>query len=45
MKDVRAPVVMDPLIVRLAPYITTITTDNVEAEFNPPENRPTTTCE
>lgn len=42
MKDVRAPVVIDPFMVRLAPYITTITTDNVDAAVSPPEKRPTT---
>jgi len=44
MKDVREPAVMDPLMVRLAPYITTVTTDKVVAAFSPPAKRPTTFC-
>ena len=31
MKDVRDPGLMNPLIVRLAPYITTTITDKVDA--------------
>lgn len=42
MKDVRDPGVMDPLIVRVAPYITTAITDSVEAALRPPEKKPTT---
>lgn len=43
MKEVKAPGVMPvPLIVRIAPYITTTITDKVEAAFNPPKNIPET---
>lgn len=42
MKDVRAPEVIEPEIVNLAPYITTTITDNVDAAFIPPEKQPTT---
>lgn len=42
MKDVRAPVVMEPPIVKVAPYITTTITDSVDAAFRPPEKSPTT---
>jgi len=44
MKDVRSPEVMKPLIVKLAPYITTTITESVEAALRPPENTPTTFC-
>lgn len=44
MKDVRAPGVIAPLIVRVAPYITTTITDRVDAAFKLPEKRPTTFC-
>lgn len=44
MKDVRAPEVIEPEIVNLAPYITTTITDNVDAAFIPPEKKPTTFC-
>lgn len=43
MKDVRAPGVMPvPLIVKIAPYITTTITDRVDAAFSPPKNKPAT---
>lgn len=44
MKDVRAPGVMEPMIVKLAPYITTTITDSVDAAFRAPKNIPTTFC-
>lgn len=44
MKDVRAPGVIKPAIVKLAPYITTKITDNVDAAFRPPKKSPTTFC-
>lgn len=44
MKDVSAPVVIEPVIVKLAPYITTIITDSVDAAFRPPKKSPTTFC-
>lgn len=44
MKDVRAPGVMEPVIVKLAPYITTTITDRVDAAFKPPKKSPTTFC-
>lgn len=44
MKDVRAPVVMEPEIVKLAPYNTTIITDSVDAALRPPKKKPTTFC-
>lgn len=42
MKDVRAPGLMEPLIVKLAPYITTTMTDSVDAALRPPKKSPTT---
>lgn len=42
MKEVRAPAVKEPVIVKYAPYITTTITDNMDAAFSPPKNRPTT---
>lgn len=44
MKDVRAPGVIEPVMVRLAPYITTAMTDRVDAAFTLPKNIPTTFC-
>lgn len=44
MKDVRSPEDMAPLIVKLAPYITTTITESVDAALRPPEKRPTTFC-
>lgn len=44
MKEVRFPALMEPAIVRLAPYITTTITDRVDAAFRPPKNKPTTFC-
>jgi hypothetical protein len=44
MKDVRAPVVIDPVIVKLAPYITTMITERVDAAFRPPKKSPTIFC-
>jgi hypothetical protein len=44
MKDVRSPEVMAPLIVKLAPYITTTITESVDAALRPPEKSPTTFC-
>jgi hypothetical protein len=44
MKDVRSPEVMEPLIVKLAPYITTTITESVDAALRPPEKSPTTFC-
>jgi hypothetical protein len=44
MKDVRAPVVIDPVIVKLAPYITTMITERVDAAFRPPKKSPTSFC-
>ena len=42
MKDVRAPGVTKPLIVKVAPYITTTITDGVDAAFRPPIKSPST---
>jgi len=44
MKDVKAPGVIppEPLIVRIAPYMTTTITDRVDAAFSPPKNSPAT---
>lgn len=44
MKDVRSPEDMEPLIVKLAPYITTTITESVDAALRPPEKSPTTFC-
>jgi len=44
MKDVRSPEDMAPLIVKLAPYITTTITESVDAALRPPEKSPTTFC-
>ncbi|RHN63742.1 hypothetical protein MtrunA17_Chr4g0061621 [Medicago truncatula] len=33
---------MEPLIVKLAPYITTTITESVDAALRPPEKSPTT---
>lgn len=44
IKDVRAPGVIAPWIVRVAPYITTTIIDRVDAAFKLPEKRPTTFC-
>lgn len=44
MKDVRSPEDMEPLIVKLAPYITTIMTESVDAALRPPEKSPTIFC-
>lgn len=44
MKDVRSPADIEPLIVRVAPYMTTIITDSVEAAFRLPKKRPTAFC-
>lgn len=44
MKEVRAPGVIEPAIVKWAPYITTMITDSVDAAFKPPKNKPTTFC-
>ena len=42
MKDVRAPGVTKPLIVKVAPYITTTITDSIDAAFRPPIKSPST---
>lgn len=44
MKEVRSPGLIEPLIVRVAPYITTMITDSVDAAFRLPKNRPTAFC-
>lgn len=44
MKEARAPGLMNPLIAKLAPYITTIITDKVVVAKRPPENNPITFC-
>ena len=44
MKDVRSPGDMAPIIVKLAPYITTVITESVDAALRPPKNSPTTLC-
>ena len=44
MNEVRDPGLIVPAIVKLAPYITTMITDSVDAAFRPPKKRPTTFC-
>jgi len=44
MKDVRAPAVTEPVIVKLAPYITTTITERVDTALRPPKKSPTTFC-
>jgi len=44
MKEVRAPGDIWPMMVKLAPYMTTTITDSVEAAFRLPKKMPTTLC-